>query len=336
MPLVLAPDDERLTWGGAVSLERTDEWVKPWRIPYGQCGLFFPDGIGGHGAEPAGVRIGFRSNTATVAGKSVTFQTQEPQQIDLCIDGELIETVELSGQDGFRFENLAAGEKIIELWLPQCGEFRLRRIELDEGASVEQFEDHRPRWITYGSSITQCGAAASPAQTWPGIVARKRGLNLTCLGFGGSCHLEPMIARMIRDLPAEFLSMCVGINILGNYSLSWRTFRPAIIGFVQIIRETHPNAPFAVISAIYSPEAETTQNAVGLNLQIMRQEVAAAVDTLRAHGDRHIHYIDGLDLFGPDVPHWGDLVPDGLHPNAEGYKALAKSFLEKVAAKVFV
>ena len=145
MPLVLAPDDDRLAWPGAVSLERTDQWVKPWRIPHRQCDLFFPDGVGGHAAEPAGVRITFRSNTATVAGKTVTFQEQEPQQIDLCIDGELLETVDLSGQDGFRFAGLSVGEKNIELWLPQCGEFLLRQIEVDDRATVEPFEDHRPR-----------------------------------------------------------------------------------------------------------------------------------------------------------------------------------------------
>ncbi|GAG48911.1 unnamed protein product, partial [marine sediment metagenome] len=123
---------------------------------------------------------------------------------------------------------------------------------------------------------------------------------------------------------------------LGGCSLSLRTFRPAIIGFVQIVREKHPDTPLAVISPIYAPQYETAKNPVELNLRIMRQEVAAAVDTLQAHGDRHIHYIDGLRLFGPDISNWDDLVPDGLHPNADGYKALAEHFLKKVAPKLFV
>ena len=67
-----------------------------------------------------------------------------------------------------------------------------------------------------------------------------------------------MIARMIRDLPADFLSMKVGINIQGGNTLNERTFRAAIIGFVQIVREKHPDTPFAVISPIYSPPRETT------------------------------------------------------------------------------
>lgn len=208
----------------------------------------------------------------------------------------------------------------------------MRSLELSDGAAVVPVEDRRPRWVTYGSSITQARTAESPTQTWPAIVARERGLNLTCLGYGGQCHLEPMIARMMRDLPADFLSMCVGINVYGQGSLSPRTFRPAIIGFVQVLRERHPETPLAVMSPICSPPREATPNAVGFTLSAMREEVAAAVEALRASGDHNITYVNGLDIFGPDLAH---LLPDQLHPNAEGYKIMGRNFLVKVVAQVF-
>ena len=34
MTTELRSDDPRLTWQGSVSLERTDGWVMPWRIPH--------------------------------------------------------------------------------------------------------------------------------------------------------------------------------------------------------------------------------------------------------------------------------------------------------------
>ena len=80
-----------------------------------------------------------------------------------------------------------------------------------------------------------------------------------------------MVARMMRDMPADFLSMKVGINIYGSGSLSERTFQSAIIGFVQIVREKHPETPFVVISPIFSSFRETTRNAVGFTLEDMRQ-----------------------------------------------------------------
>ena len=165
------------------------------------------------------------------------------------------------------------------------------------------------------------------------MAARKHGLNLTCLGYGGNCHLEPMIARMIRELPADFLSMKVGINIYGSDSLNVRTFQSAIIGFVQIVREKHPDTPFVVISPIFSPPRETTPNAVGFTLEDMRQEVAEAVQILRGLGDVNLHYLSGLELFGPDLAH---LLPDDLHPDAEGYKIMGQNFVDKIASRFFV
>jgi len=329
MARVLSADDANLSWYGAVSLEQSDRWVMPWRIPFQEKGLF-DEGLVGHAAAPAGVRVAFRSDTTSVLGRI------EPDKglskIDLCCDGALAGTVELAGRKEFRFEGLPAGEKLIELWLPPTGSFRLKAIELSDGAAVEPFEDNRPRWITYGSSITHCAGAESPTQTWPAIVARKHNLNLTCLGFGGQCHLDIMIARLMRDLPADFISMCVGINIYGAASLSVRTFRNSIIGFVKILRERHAEIPIAVMSPILAPAYETTPNAVGFTLQAMRQEVCMAVEALKAHGDRNVHYVDGLEVFGPQQE---DLLADGVHPSARGYKVLGENFLHAAAVPLF-
>jgi len=257
----------------------------------------------------------------------------ESAPLDLCCDGTLVGSFELAGKSEFRFGGLPPGRKLIELWLPQFGTFRLRALALSAGATLAPCEDARRRWITYGSSITQCRAATSPTRTWPAIVARQHGLNLTCLGFGGQCHLDQMIARLIRDLRAEYLSMCVGINIYGAASLSARTLGPAIIAFVQTIRERHPDTPFAVLSPIHSPLREATPNAVGLTLRDVRAEVAAAVDALRAAGDRHVAYVDGLTIFGPEHAH---LLPDELHPDADGYRVMGERFLRLVATPRFV
>jgi hypothetical protein len=279
---------------------------------------------------PAGVRIAFHSDTATVAGRVVP--SAEPSLLDIFCDGRFHDSMSLADQGSFAFQGLPPGEKLIELWLPQFVEFRLKELELSDGATVVPYDDPRPRWTTYGSSITHCRTAERPSQTWPAIVAREHGLNLTCLGYGGNCHLEPMIARMIRDLPADFISMKVGINIQGNGSLNPRTFGPAIIGFIEIIREKHPDTPFAVVSPIWSPPREETPNPVGFSLQGMREEVAAAVNAIQARGDSNLHYIDGLKLFGPE---YSNLLPDQLHPDPEGYKVLGRNFLREVAAPLF-
>ena len=319
-------DDRRLGWHGAVSVQRGDGFVQPWRIPYAQRVLFPPDLLHERAAMPAGVRLAFRSDTSFVAGQADPYPEASP--IDVAVDGVVVGSADWASSGTFRFDGLPSGWKTVELWLPQFGAFRLRALDLSDGARIEPFEDERPRWVTYGSSITQCRTAASPTQTWPAIVARERGLNLTCLGYGGQCHLDPMVARMIRDLPADYISICAGINVYGAASLGPRAFAPALIGTVRTIREGHPDAPIALISPIFSPPREATPNAVGFTLRAMRLEVANVVETLRAHGDRDVHYVDGLELFGPEL---AALLPDELHPDAEGYRRLGANFLRVVA-----
>ena len=275
-------------------------------------------------AMPAGVRVSFQSESEVIEGSCNAFPERGP--IDLMIDGKLAGTAPTENITAFRFEDLGTQMKTFELWLPQFGGFELNGLEIADGATIRESNDPGlPRWVTYGSSITQCRAASSPTHTWPSIVARTREYDLTCLGFGGECHLDPLIARVIRDQEADLISLCVGINIYGNGSLNARTFCPGILGFVRIVREKHPTTPVALISPIYAPGREDAPNAVGFTLSSMRVEVAAAVDTLRANGDKNIHYIDGIDVLGAENTH---LLPDDLHPNTEGCGVMARNLLQ--------
>jgi lysophospholipase L1-like esterase len=323
----ISHNDPRLSWHGHISLEQTPEYSRPWRIPFGKRALFNTI-LAERAAMPAGVRLAFHSDTRTLAGVLMPQESAKPH--DLYIDGQLFGTSECQG--AFAFDSLPSGEKLLELWLPQRGEFALRELEIDDGASLAPHEDTRPRWIVYGSSITHCGEAASPSQTWPAIVARGRDLNLTCLGFGGQCHLDPQIALMMRDLPADYLTMKIGINIQGHSSLNARTFGANLIGFVQILREKHPTTPLLLASPIYSFDRETTPNVVGWSLQDYRRAVEEAARTLQESGDENLFYLSGLELFDESLGH---LMPDKLHPDTQGYRALGENFLQKATPLLF-
>lgn len=329
MPQTINPADSRLTWLGAASVEQRNGWAMPWRIDQTQRSLFAQPLVE-RAAMPAGVRLAFRTDSPSISGTYATFP--DAIALDLAVDGEVVASASLPGSTHFQFDGLDAREKQIELWLTHFGQFRLHQLQLAEGASLTPYQDERKQWLTYGSSITQCRTAPTPTQTWPAIVARNQNLSLTCLGFGGQCHLDAMIARQIRDTPADFLSMCVGINIYGGNTLNLRTFGPSIKGFVQIVREKHPDTPFVLMSPIYGVQRETTPNAVGFTLEAMRIEVEAAANALWANGDNNIHYINGLEIFGQADAH---LLPDDLHPNAEGYRLMGERFTSQVAGRFF-
>ena len=63
MPQLIHGDHPGLTWQGAISIDRNDQWVMPWRIPYDERSLFPPDALRERAAMPAGIRISFYSDT---------------------------------------------------------------------------------------------------------------------------------------------------------------------------------------------------------------------------------------------------------------------------------
>ena len=183
MPQHIAASDLRLTWPGAISTEMTDDRVMPWRIPYVERNLFAKELVE-KAAMPAGVRIRFQSNTSSIEGFCNSFP--ERSQVDLLIDGGYVASAVTQNKTTFRFEDLGSATKTVELWLPQVGEFRFKGMNIDVSAELSEASTNAsPKWITYGSSITHCSGADSPKTTWPAIVARTRGYDLTCLGFGG-------------------------------------------------------------------------------------------------------------------------------------------------------
>jgi len=320
-------NDDRLIWSGAVSLLRDSGSVSPLRLPAEDQDLYFPS-LWLKACMPAGVRLTFRTDSRYLAG--VCGLDETPREIDLSVDGAVLGSQPLGGKTRFEFTDLPAGSKLIELWLPQGGSFALQYLEIATDSNLETWKDPRPRWVTYGSSITQCAGAASPTSTWPALVAREKNWHLTCLGFGGQCHLDLLIAQLMRDLPADFLSICAGINIYNQASLSVRSFASTLIGFVRIIREKHPRTPLLLISPVFSGPREQRLNKVDWTLADYRNAVADAVEKLNSHGDEFVAYQDGLELIGPGQAH---LMPDDLHPNAAGYRLMGQNFIQKAVPK---
>ncbi|MGO4498350.1 SGNH/GDSL hydrolase family protein [Paenibacillus sp. 2RAB27] len=310
---------------GAVSIETNENGLQPWRLPHDQLRLYASKLVEKAG-EAAGVRLAFLTDSRTV-GLHVASEDQD-RQFDIVIEDEYIGTKTLlAGDDLCLFSNLPDSMKRVDLYFPQYAVVTVKSLKVDVGATAVLAPSNQSRWVTYGSSITQCTTAESPAHTWPAIVARHRSWDLTCLGFAGQCHLEPMVARVIRDLPADVISLCLGINVMGGHSLNIRTFRSAIFGMVSIIREKHPYTPIYLFSPIYCPHRETDENVVGMNLVTMRKEIQEAVNILTSYGDSNLTYVDGLEIMGEAFV---DHLPDQLHPNAGGYKIMANQVLGKL------
>ena len=326
----IAHDDPRLSWPGAVYVERGDGWSQPWRLPREELEFVDP-GLRERAAHGAGVRLAFYADTTTIGGEIGSIGVDpEPygrKPIDLCVDGSFVGSTEVQESNRFQFAELKPGMKLIELWLPQLWRFRLRSLRIDDGAVIEPFVEPDMSWVVYGSSIEHCAEAASPTRTWPALVARGADLDLRCLGVGAQCFLDAAVARTIRDLRCSVITLCLGINVQIASTHNTRTFRTSVVEFVRLIRETERAAPIALVSPIICPPRENVPNDVGMSVRDTRREVAAAHDDLQRMGVPAVTYVDGLDLMGEADAH---LLPDGVHPNGEGYELLAERYLNLV------
>lgn len=348
------PEQTAVEFRGAVEVARTAAGVHPLRLPRWSEAQHPDRSVTRQGHAGSGVRLVFRT-AATVVELDLltTLVRYEPplaeevqtHLVDLCVDGlphasrpapaGHVETVGDGRVAGVltpgsvgtvRFDGLPAGDKDLELWLPQA--LRSEVVALRADAPVEApARTGRPRWLHHGSSISQANGAASPTGTWPAVAARLAGVEVVNLGLSGNCHLDPFVARTMRDVPdVDLISVKIGINIVRRGSLRQRTFGPAVHGFLDLVRDGHPDVPLLVVSPIACPEMEDAtigpeEDFFGvLTLASVRDTLRAAVE---ARGDANLHYLDGLELLGPGE---GALLRDGLHPSPEGYRLIGERF----------
>lgn len=289
---------------GHAELVECDGRLLPRRLPSGPLHPRLDDVA----RMPAGVRLEFDTEADGFA-----WDVESPADIDVVVNGKLV-----SRAPAVHVEGLSAGPKRVRIWLPQSHHVSLGELRLEGDATPVP---EGPRWIAYGSSITQCRLAAGPSETWPALVAAELGWSLRCLGFAGECHLDPAVARYIRETEADVISLCVGVNIHGAASFSARSLGPALEGFVRTIRDGHPDTPILLTTPLHAPDRERQSNALGLTLADVRAEVANA-----AHG---LAVVAGPSILGPAD---AGLLADGLHPGAEGYRLIAERMRPHLAA----
>jgi hypothetical protein len=96
------------------------------------------------------------------------------------------------------------------------------------------------------------------------------------------------------------------------------------------IRQSHPTVPIICVTPIFSTK-EDTETGYREKSEKLRTLMRDAALERRRSGDRNIHVVEGLDLFGP-----GDraLFHDPLHPNDAGNERMGERLVELVRTVV--
>ena len=358
---------------GAREIEATDRGLLPHRLPAWARARADAQLLTAE-ACPSGVRLALRTTATTVeldvVRTTMRFRGMPPRpdgRVDLVVDG-----VPAGGQhthggttvtvdpatgaaethDGpvatVRFADLPGHDKDVELWLPHHERTELVALRTDAPA-VPAPPGGRRVWVHHGSSISQGSNAAGPTETWPVLAAAAGDVELVNLGFSGSMMLDPFVARVVRDLPADLLSVKIGINLVNGDVMRRRAFAPAVHGFLDTVRDGHPTTPLLVVGPVLCPIHEDTPGpgapdfadgtvrfrATGdpadvvdgptgrLSLRAIRAELARIV--AERGDDPHLHLLDGLALYGETDAAEHPLA-DNLHPGPAVHRLMAERF----------
>lgn len=378
------PADGFVVVRGAVEIERTSDGILPHRLP-AWARAQVPDAFMRQtAAESAGVRLAFRT-AATRLELDVRARrmvpdaaTAPPPSIyELTTSGEVVARGGLIAPSRylFTFENptgeivegsigtvvfdgLPPGERELELWLPYTDAVELVALRADRSvaapaAASTSASGMRPRWVHHGSSISHGYIADSTTGTWPVIAARFADVELTNLAFSGNAVLDPFVARVIRDTEADVISVKVGINIVNGDLMRQRAFRTAVEGYIDTIRDGHPDTPLIMVSAVYCGPVEdvagpTIQDptraepwsiaggtvaevAEGKLSLVATRAIIRSVVERRAASDPHLSYVDGLTLYGradaATMP-----LPDNLHPGPDVQRLIGERFARALSS----
>ncbi|WP_445257066.1 SGNH/GDSL hydrolase family protein [Nocardioides aurantiacus] len=361
---------------GALDLERTDRGLLPHRLPAWARARVPDEQLAMAESQPSGVRLALRTPARVLeldvlpTKRVYVGAPPRPDGVhELVLDGRVVASATATGGRALRidlstgrfervegpvatlrFEDLPAGPKDLELWLPHDETTELVALRADAPVAPVPPDD-RPTWLHHGSSISHGSNAATPTGTWPALAARAAGVELVNLGFGGGALLDPFVARTISRTPADLLSVKLGINVVNADLVRRRAFGPAVHGFLDTIRDGHPDTPLLLVSPLLCPLHEDTPGpllpdaaafaegrvaftAAGdagdpsrLTLRRVREDLAQVVaDRVSGpDGDPALAYLDGRELYGEADS--GELpLPDGVHPDAATHRLVGERF----------
>lgn len=364
---------------GAFELETTRHGLLPHRLPAWARAQCADPQLAMAESQPAGCRLAFETRSTEIELDALRTRPayrglpMRPDGVyDLVIDGELTAQASLTGGNvlmkdaaagteeliagppgTIRFAELPDRHKSVEIWLPHNEITELIALRTDQ--PVEPSPTGRPVWLHHGSSISHGSNALHPTGTWPVVAAAGADVDLINLGMGGSAMLDPFTARTMRDIPADLISVKIGINIVNADLMRRRAFGPAVHGFLDTIRDGHPATPLIVVSAVYCPIHEHTPGPLApdfsagalafaatgdptevsagkLTLTVIRDELARIVSE-RATTDPNLRYVDGQELYGSadfaDFP-----LPDRLHPGPEAHERMGQRFAAVIRATI--
>jgi lysophospholipase L1-like esterase len=175
----------------------------------------------------------------------------------------------------------------------------------------------------YGDSYTLGTGASSPEKRWSTIVSSERNWNefnpsVNGLGFinNRSTFGEGDLPDLVIDSDPEIVFVTMGLNDNFSYDRAADEIHAQIDDDFARLTEALPDARFIVVEPFWYTDDRP-------------ESVGVIIDWVKdAAADADADYISGASRWIEGHPEW--MAADGLHPNDEGYAAMAERMNEEL------
>ena len=310
---LLERDDLSDLLTGCIRTERTDTGLRFHRLTERQVDHFEEtnESWGIRANCSAGVQLSIvtDSRTLELTGRILPGARQYAG-VDVEVDGRVIGSHRLDAGNETRTISLAEfamrHEREITVTFPQSAIPDLDTIEVEDDASVAPPKPKGRRYLAIGDSITQGMNARGSASAYPIQLAKLLNAELLNLGVGG--HIFD-VDSLDEELPFEpdIVTVAYGTNDWTR-EITREDIAETVDAYLRRLSKMVPGADVFVLTPIWR-EIGNEVRAGGTLVEFS----SAIARTAAVFGN--VTIIDGTTL----VPNRSDLLPDGTHPNDEGF-----------------
>ena len=298
---------------GCVRTEKTDSGLRFHRHTKRQVDHFEEAneawGIRANCAAGVQLSIVTDSRTLKLTGRMLQGARQYAG-LDVEVDGRVIGSHRLDAGVETRTLSLTdfsmRHEREITVTFPQSAIPELDALEIEDDAEVRPPKPKARRYLAIGDSITQGMDAKGPASAYPVQLAKLLNAEMLNLGVGG--HIFDVDA-LDAELPFEpdIVTVAYGTNDWSR-EITREDVAETVDVYLKRLSKMVPGADIFVITPIWRENGNDVR--AGGTLVEFSSAIARAAAVFG-----NVTIIDGTTL----VPNRSDLLPDGTHPNDEGF-----------------
>jgi len=331
---VISPNDERITPGGAFFITRTPEKLVINRHLPEIIDMKETEAAPRNAFAQSGVSVSFKTNSKHI---KILMEPRKETSLRFGIfgiykNGKMVDQIkvmpkDIDSFDGISFENAKGDLADWKVLFPTYFGVDIKGIEIDDGSKFEAPDNNNnPVYVAIGNSITQGTGQAASFQTYPYILAEKKGWQLYNLAVGGSKISWPF-ATELKGEKVDVITILWGFNDWNKGYTPKGEIIPRYIKLVKTLAKDHPNAKIYCITPTYT-NAKVPKNG-SVTIDEIRDAEKQAALKLQNKGYNNIFVIDGPAISGPE-----NLKPAGskdkVHFTVEG----AALFAEKLAKAI--